>query len=63
MTNTLLLHNFTYFYVAKEDLKVYNLVNPPTGGQTGVHSLTFAVQFVYGGISDKSKEKVFVYRL
>ena len=31
MTNTLLLHNFTYFYVAKEDLKVYNLVNPPTG--------------------------------
>ena len=31
MTNTLLLHNFTYFYVTKEDAKVYILVNPPTG--------------------------------
>ena len=31
MTNTLLLHNFTYFYVAREDPKVCNLVNTPTG--------------------------------
>ena len=29
LANTLLLHNFTYFYVTKEDPKVYNLVNPP----------------------------------
>ena len=33
LANTLLLHNFTYFYVAKEDLKVYHMVNPPTGSQ------------------------------
>ena len=30
MTNTLLLHNFTYFYVAKQDPKVCNLMNTAT---------------------------------
>ena len=31
MTNTLLLHNFTYFHVAKEDPKVCNFMNTATG--------------------------------
>ena len=47
--NTLLLHNFTYFYVAKEDPKVCKLVNTPTGPSTshnfGFFSFTVSTPF------------------